>query len=302
MNTTPKWIQINPQAQYYTRDGAGALVWNDAMWVIGGWNDKYTPASNNEVWFSYDGVKWNYVNNAQWEGRHCAGYTVFQNKMWVIGGDNNTGHYQNDVWWTNDGSMWKCTNNNVPWRNRVTHYVLTFKDKLWVMGGQQISQFGGGSDVFNDVWSSPDGVNWTQVIPHAPWSPRGLIMQSVVFNNKMWVIGGGVYGPPRQFTNDVWCSEDGINWTCVLKKTPWDPRQYHSIIVHKNNICVLGGFYNGANINSVWYSPNGINWTQVKNTPWVGRHAASVYSYHDGLWIMNGSCDNGPLNDVWCFK
>ena len=35
----------------------------------------------------------------------------------------------------------------------------------------------------NDVWSSSDGINWTQVTKHAQWAIRAA-MPAVVFKNK----------------------------------------------------------------------------------------------------------------------
>jgi hypothetical protein len=65
---------------------------------------------------------------------------------------------------------------------------------MWVMGGND-----SGGDYLNDVWSSPDGTNWTQVTAAAPWSPRHAT--AVVFNGQMWVLGGARNGSGL---NDVW--------------------------------------------------------------------------------------------------
>lgn len=65
---------------------------------------------------------------------------------------------------------------------------------MWVIGGRD-------SPVYNDVWSSSDGIIWTQATAAAAFSARYL-HSSVVFDNKMWVIGGD--GGGRK--NDVWSS------------------------------------------------------------------------------------------------
>ena len=59
----------------------------------------------------------------------------------------------------------------------MLHYTVAFGDKLWVIGGQNMPVFAPEEqDRFdNDVWSSTDGKNWTRVLGHAPWSPRGMI-------------------------------------------------------------------------------------------------------------------------------
>ena len=55
---------------------------------------------------------------------------------------------------------------------------------MWMIGGGTAS-----SSYFNDVWYSSDGVNWTQATANAGLSAR-YWHTSVVFNSKMWVIGG----------------------------------------------------------------------------------------------------------------
>jgi len=51
-----------------------------------------------------------------------------------------------------------------------------------VLGG--LYQTNTGVNIFyNDVWSSPDGVNWTQEVVNAPWSERGLHATVVVPNS-----------------------------------------------------------------------------------------------------------------------
>ena len=59
----------------------------------------------------------------------------------------------------------------------------------------------------NDVWSSSDGVTWTQESASAAFPVRAD-HQVVAFNNKLWLIGG--YDGSRK--NDVWSSSDGVNW------------------------------------------------------------------------------------------
>ena len=109
MNATReyRWIEVNAAAPFAPRDGAGALVFADKIWLLGGWRpaDKtYFPRiCNNEVWSSADGIDWTLVKEntfaegydpaADWEGRHTAGYAVFNERMWIVGGDGNQGHY-----------------------------------------------------------------------------------------------------------------------------------------------------------------------------------------------------------------
>lgn len=311
-----KWVNITMKAPFAPRDGCGALVFQKKMWLLGGWNpgDKahFPRVCNNEVWSSQDGLNWTLVkpntfldaafdSAADWEGRHTAGYVVYRDKMWIVGGDPIQKHYQNDVWCSSDGKGWTCVSNNVPWGPRVLHHTLAFRDKIWVMGGQTLPPFAPGEERFyRDIWNTSDGVNWEKVEPKEPyWPQRGMIGGQVVFQDRMWVLGGGTYDTPqrrkRMMYNDVWSSADGVNWQCHTPEAPWAPREYHDVAVFDGRMWVLEG-WNSSNRNDVWYSSDGVNWYEVPNTPWVARHAASVMVYDDALWMVLG---NNMEPDVW---
>ena len=307
MSTKYEWRCVTEQAAFAARDGAGALVFQNKMWLLGGWNpgDKvhFPLICNSEVWSSTDGASWTLENpQAPWEGRHTAGYVVHDDRMWIVGGDCNQGHYQNDVWSSADGIHWELVNNHVPWAPRVLHYTLAFDGRIWVMGGQTIPNFADADEVFhNDVWSSDDGVNWTQVTEHAPWVPRGMIGGAAVHDNRMWILGGGTYDTPatpmRNFYNDVWSSDDGINWKQHIAHAPWTPRQYHEVAAFDGHLWVLEGYAaESGNRRDVWYSPDGVNWTELPDTPWAPRHAGSVFVYDGSLWMVAG---NNMEPDAW---
>ena len=302
-----KWTCVTKKAAFAGRDGAGALVFKDKMWLLGGWNpsDKvhFPRICNSEVWSSVDGATWTLVTKqAPWEGRHTAGYAVHNGRMWIVGGDCNQHHYQNDVWSSADGVHWDCVTKHVPWAPRVLHYTLVHKGKIWVMGGQTVPGFAVGPERFyRDVWNSADGKTWTRVTDKAPWSRRGMIGGSAVFKDRMWILGGGTYDTPttpkREFYNDVWSSADGVSWQCHVKAAPWAPRQYHDVGVFDGRLWVLEG-YNRASGNrrDVWHSADGVNWYELPNTPWAPRHAASVFVYDHGLWMVAG---NNMFPDAW---
>ena len=313
-----KWTKITCAAEFAPRDGAGALVFKDSLRLIGGWNpndkNNFPLICNNEVWSSANGRNWvrtkpnTFVNNKSfdssmdWEGRHSAGYVVYNNKMWILGGDANQGHYQSDIWNSYDGRKWELVQNTAPWSPRVLHHTLVFKDKVWVIGGQTIPQFAHADENFyNDIWSSEDGAKWELVNESAPFSPRGMIGGSAVFNDKIWILGGGTYDTPntptREFYNDIWCSEDGLKWELVNESAPWTPRQYHEVAVWDNKLWVLEGYSKeSGNRNDVWFSDNGRDWLELPNTPWKERHAAGVFAFKNSLWIVTG---NNMESDVW---
>lgn len=311
--TKGPWQSVTCNANFKRRDGLGALTFKGKMWLLGGWNPSDSDGHNEfqvnpipenqtsfpgpdgdsqEVWSSTNGKDWVFVTNAPWEQRHMAGWAVFQDKMWVIGGDSNNQHFQNDVWWSNDGKTWVKIEppTEFGWKNRILHHVEVFKNKLWLMGGQRSA---GPGDYYNDVWSSEDGIMWKLETQHAAWSPRGAVTGSAVFKDKMWLIGGGLYG--EKFYNDIYNSSDGKRWTKVNAKIPFSPRYYHDVHVLDGKLWVTGGFDPYGNLNDVYFSEDGLRWTQVVNTDWGARHALGVWVYKNSLYVGAGNL----WNDVW---
>lgn len=309
------WVQVAEKAAFAPRDGAGALVFDGRMWLLGGWNpdDKanFPKICNSEVWSSSDGQCWNLENPAApWEARHCAGYVVHEGRMWIVGGDSVQGHYQSDVWNSLDGITWERVCDKAPWGPRALHHTAAFAGKIWVMGGQTIPKHGPVEERFySDVWSSEDGCQWTQIAHGLPWAPRGMIGGQVVFQNRLWMLGGGTFETPqrpdRVIYNDVWSTRDGIQWECHTAAAPWAPRQFHEIAVFDHQMWVLEGYTHSGNRiycpdsgnrNDVWRSSDGIHWTEIPQSPWAPRHAASVFVHRNALWLVAG---NNMASDVW---
>lgn len=92
---------------------------------------------------------------------------------------------------------------------------------------------GGPSLRLNDVWSSPDGINWTQQNPTGGniSSPR-LGHAAVVYSGKLWVIGGDVAsGTPNDYAKDVWYTTDGTTWVNATANPAFSGREGHSVTV-----------------------------------------------------------------------
>ena len=316
-----EWVKITMNAAFAPRDGAGALSYKGRMWFLGGWNPaqdqrKFFPRiCNNEVWSSKEGAEWilekpntfkdrSFDPKSDWEGRHTAGYVVHRDKMWILGGDCNQGNYQPDVWNSDNGKDWKLINPSTPWGQRALHYTVAHADKIWVIGGQTMPAFAKSDEAFyRDIWTTTDGVEWTQVKPHEPyWSARGMIGGSAVHQGRIWILGGGTYDTPktptRQYLNDVWSSADGTAWKRHVEAAPWAPRQYHDVAAWDDRLWVFEGF-SKANRNDAWYSADGEHWFEVPKTPWKPRHAASVFVHDGSLWMVAG---NNMESDVWRLK
>lgn len=296
------WELQTPAATWSPRDSMGEVVYSGQMWLLGG----FAPDRQNDVWRSADGINWTQATAAApWGARNLPGSVVFNNKMWIMGGlPGAATPFYNDVWSSTDGVNWTQATAHAPWAGRGAFGTVVYNNKMWVIGGMGNLD---GTDHYNDVWSSSDGVNWTQVTAEAPWAKRGML-QSVVFDDKMWIIGGGVYDthfPMNVGPNyaDVWYSTDGANWILATPEMTAGDRRFHSSIVYDDQMWIVTGYTSEpvpGNTNDVWSSYDGINWTQLPEVPWQTRHEVGLLVFDEKMYVIGGF---GSIlyNDVWTY-
>lgn len=175
-------------------------------------------------------------------------------------------------------------------------------------------------------------LEWTQETENAEWNDR-YDPEVVVFNNKMWVMGG--YNPGERkgdaYYQDVWSSADGKSWDLVTDDAPWKGRRGHRLVNFDDGsgeaMYLIGGFSSdeksGTRLynNDVWKSTDGKNWTEIKpnstpelndNDDWFPRmYAGCVTANHGGtnyIYIIGGRTMRTGMdaryatvyfNDVW---
>jgi len=176
--------------------------------------------------------------------------------------------------------------------------VIVFHDKLWLFGGATHVKLDFTADqLVNDVWTSEDGLSWTQVTDAAPWSPLD--------DPKVIVSGDALCLLGAEGRADVWRSTDGKNWTQLTAEAPWKPRHGYDPIVFDGKLWVYGGYGVSSSkdvFNDVWYSSDGTTWVQqAEHAPWGPRDPLSVV-FQDKLWIFSGKHTGGTdswAGDVW---
>ena len=311
------WQKVAAEAPFGSRDGAGGVVFNGKMWLIGGWNgDRFPLTCTNDVWSSTDGATWtqekpntfldpatfNYAGD--WEGRHFAGYQVFDGKMWILGGDVVQGIYQTDIWSSTDGRQWtrRDVHTSTPRSYLVTNPASQFY-------GQIVTDYA------------------QRYVEEAQFGLRTLHITGV-FNNKLFLMGGQRIeqfvnpiwpGAPAKLFNDVWSSNDGATWTQVPTTGPmWAPRALVSEVVsHNGRMWMIGGgAYDDPTAgrpnrefqNDVWSTADGARWEKSsEKPPFSPRIWHNVKAFDGRMWVINGydgylteqgrSGDN--LGDVW---
>ncbi|MDP2641350.1 MAG: hypothetical protein Q8P39_02305 [Candidatus Yanofskybacteria bacterium] len=241
------WERIAEEAAWSKRRSIPGIVWQDAMWIMGGYEGE-TSRTKNDVWRSEDGNQWTLVaESAQWAPREGHWTVVYDDKLWVFGGvDFGARRAMNDVWYTEDGARWIQATQEAPWSPRYAHRVIVFQDKMWLMAG-----LAPGQPVSEDIWVTENGKDWELVMANALWPGRhdpGL----VVFGDHLWLIGGW---SEEKALNDTWFSADGIHWEQTGTNGPWEGREDHGVVVFQDKIWITGGMdANWKWRNDIWYS------------------------------------------------
>lgn len=331
------WIQKTAAAGFPGRWFHQAVVFNNRMWVIGG--SDLTSFGVSEIWSSADGVSWTReATSAPFGYRTRHQVVVYHNKLWLIGGNSggNSGTRYNDVWSSSDGIHWTQETASADFAPREDHRVVVYDDKMWLIGGCAGScnfSFGGKSD----VWTSTDGVHWTQqaadtdgwflvAIPTVvfnnqlclvsnnsivssngtKWTslasgdttlPGRYYAQAAVFKDRVWMIGG--FAPTGASLDDVWSSNDGGNWTQHTSRPGFSPRFEHQVVEFKNQLWMAAGTAGdvAGATNDTWSSADGVLWRQGANLPDWGRHGHQIVAFRDRLWFIGGAGNGGGLGD-----
>lgn len=260
-------------------------------------------------------VAWQQVTpDAGWGNYHSVYGTGYNNKLWMQGATLGAfNSFTLGAYSSTDGVMWtrlkSADNNNDSIPHGESGSLVNFNNKLWLLGGHLPGVGFSFDDVTNKVWSSTDGATWTVSTPATAaerWTKRERI-GSVVFKNKLWVIGGNAYpafgntNSPGTAYNDVWSSADGTTWTQATAAAPFNARTNPAVFVYKDKIWVAGGMDNGKTyLNDIWNSADGVNWTQVTSTaPFPARFGHQIAVHDDQLLLVGGENADGVLNDLW---
>jgi hypothetical protein len=233
------WEVVTNSAAWSSRYGPGFLFYDNKFWIFGGSPDSGIPyndvwSSDDAVTWTQ------VTASASWGIRHQFGYCIHNNRMYIAGGYNGGGSsFYSDVYSSSDGLNWTLETANFGTTLRQC-FLISFLGDLWLYDGQagsagshsgnfviRCSQDNGttwsslGNAPFSDttdraivnnagnqlvvlqissVWTSPDGINFTQVTQIAARSARSEFAL-VNFHDNAHLIGG-LLG--AVYYNDVW--------------------------------------------------------------------------------------------------
>ena len=110
-----------------------------------------------------------------------------------------------------------------------------------------------------------------------PWKARGS-HKVLVHQQKMWLMGGRAgemrNAAENSLLNDIWSSEDGLNWKLEMANAEWPARdEFAAGVLHKTQewgpqksvMIIYGGNQQGDGLGvsgDVWISENGTYWVE----------------------------------------
>lgn len=282
-------------------------------------------AWEGRAWSSRDGLVWTDVAITHpWVKRMDGCAVVFDAgsgpRMWLLGGTKREGRDSlNDVWRSTDetGTKWEQVQpaNNKIWSPRTKFGCVVYNKKIWVFGGR------GPGGFLNDVWSSPDGTNWTLETNNPGWTPRfafsaATFILSSPTTNQIWIFGGYTKASGSNPTNEVYITDDGVHWSMwTTGKVPWEPRSNPLVNQVGGSLWLTGGTDNGVGDEGptpwrdVWHisASQHTFWSQFgqdKEAPWtgIGSGVPGVCAEFNGLlWCMGTQDQFGNSLGVWYF-
>ncbi|MDO6517926.1 Kelch repeat-containing protein [Zobellia uliginosa] len=222
---------------FFNKSNHTAVVFKNKLWVIAG--------AFSDVWSSTNGKDWTKeTTNPGFGSREGHSTVVYDGKLWVIGG-TKVSDQMNDVWYSENGIHWVQATESAQFSPRTDHTTVVFDGKMYLMGGTAVQD---SSPIFyNDVYTSTDGVNWTEVDTDSVFELRAN-HTSLVYGNRMWVIGGwqaivnqSTFQQDITTFADVWYSDNGTHWNKLTTSASYGARMGHVSVIFDDKILISGG-------------------------------------------------------------
>ncbi|MCH9705791.1 MAG: hypothetical protein K0U15_06690, partial [Proteobacteria bacterium] len=186
---------------------------------------------------------------------------------------------------------------------------------LFLIGGDSRNAQNGPITSHNDVWAFT-GSTWQRLTADAGFAPRRN-HRVVAYGGYLWLTGGNAAGDKNNDGNitiddfdgngfsDVWRSTDGITWQEVTDSAPFGARYDHVMVVHNNELLVIGGARGKDDYyNDVWSTNDGENWRDRGsfNGNQGGVRGMNASIVDDNLVLVGGRTGTGVgqyNQDIW---
>ncbi len=286
------WTQVVPNGSFFSvRAGHTLTTFNNKLWLIGGISSGTTIHS--DIWSSTDGINWvQETTTAPFGARQNHSTVVFNNRLWLSGGNMDNGtSFSDEVWSSADGSTWVLENSPAEFTGRSDVQAESFNNQLWFFAGEAEA-------TNNDIWSSDNGISWTEQTPAAFSARTGH--QIAELNGTLWLSGGQLTSGSN--LRDTWYSSNGTEWTSGNPTAAFPARSGHQMLSFGGQLWIFGG-QNGSDYqNDVYSSSDGTSWAyrSIGSAP-SGRKNHQAVVYGDKIWIIGGDGGSGLTNDVRAF-
>ncbi len=226
------------------------------------------------------------TKNAAWWGRFSNPAVFYNGKLYTGGGnaDSGTTTFPPDWWSSADGVSWTATGGSF---SIAAVQPVIYNGIVYFVGADNYAL-----SPSQQVWSTTDFATFTNVTKNAEFGNDFADTSAVVFNNKIYAVGGCAAASGEIITGtynmSVWYSSDGAYWQEATANGGWPQRG-------GGKACAFGGylyFTGGSDFepptttyyNDMWRSPDGITWTKISNN--TGIPGSDNYTFvTDGNWM-----------------
>lgn len=312
------WELITNKAAFMPRGHHEVTVFNDYMILAGGGSDHYAYRFDlfhrSDVWRSTDGVNWEEISKHQELPTNRNSHMLSLNNEIIIYSGKSKERYTSseerfEIYRAKNGFNWTLENSWIECQEDKSDIEVTitkFKDHIYWIGGMCRPR---GIETWSNILVSDDGIHWSGLpnIEHFHGTDRH---ETVVFNNKLWVIGGRV--DYDRYTDNIWVSDSGTDWELITEDPGFSPRGDFQAVVFNNQIWFMGGYalltptQTGRPNNQptyygeIWSTSSGNIWfPHIGNDVFGPRSRHQVLELNGRLWLMGGYSDRGLLRDIW---
>jgi alpha-tubulin suppressor-like RCC1 family protein len=270
-NTAPEvgeWSRQVGPAHFMNRFGFSdyaAVALNGYLHCFPGYGN------SSQAWRTSNGTSWTRYTFMGGITLPFADAVAWNSKIWLVAESTVYSATQ-----AGTGSLtWSTKTTSAPW-GATAMQLAVFNSKLWA-----VNSGGGGS-----VWSSTDGINWTQETA-APWPGRPYTRLVVAGDTLLAIISTSSFGTSP---GEVWGTTDGVNWTQRCAATPWE----HDGSSWGSACFIAAVWFDGAvhvtgMTNTHFVSTDeGVSWIKVHPTGSESSHFSVASAYGCELIVFNG--------------
>ena len=206
------------------RRGHSLTEFNGNLFLIGGADNDDNEL--DDIWISTNGFDWTEGADNLGFGLSFHSTVALNNQLFIItdNHEDNNGTPIMAVYRSTNGLDWeRIAEDMFPLRTAAE--TVVFDNKIYLIGGTNDTSF------FNDIWTSEDGITWTEVTPTTSFVDPIVFHEVTVYEDALWLIGGA--SSTNQFNNHIWYSQDGLSWISYDGEIPFD-----GLFAH-NTLCLL---------------------------------------------------------------